>query len=51
VGSGAQNGGSGYLLWPDTLAEMKEKGEIQPEDYRTLTISNPARILASEFSG
>ncbi|MCI1723243.1 MAG: hypothetical protein LKM41_10635 [Lachnospiraceae bacterium] len=51
VGSGVQNGGSGYLLWPDTLAEMKEKGELQPEDYRTLTISNPARILASEFSG
>ena len=51
VGSGAQNGRSGYILWPDMLAEMKEKGELQPEDYRTLTISNPARILASDLSG
>ena len=45
-GSGVQNGGSGYVLWPKTLTEMTARGEISKEMFHTLTVETPARILA-----
>ena len=48
VGSGAQNGGGGYLLWPDTLARMRKNGQLTEEAWHLLAVENPARILTAE---
>lgn len=48
VGSGVQNHSSGYILWPDTLAEMKKEEQISENHYLLLTEQNAARILASD---
>lgn len=43
--SGTQNGNKGYTLWPQVLKNMITNGTITPQEFHTLAIDNPARIL------
>ena len=45
---GVQNNAYGYTLFPMTLQEMLQNGEISAETVRCLTVDNPADLLSFE---
>ena len=45
---GVQNNAYGYTLFPITLQEMLQNGEISAETFHRLTVENPAELLSFE---